>query len=122
VAAKFIESLNPSGQQDFRKYCSPSCKNSTFCAPVAAEAISKIIHTLPNNKSQGEDNINTKLLKEISEYVTTPLTNLTNLSFETGAIPTELKIAKVFPIYKRGTAREVHGNAVQGAKSAVYDV
>jgi len=35
-------------------------KISMMCAPVAAEEISKIIQTLPNNKSPGKDNIKAK--------------------------------------------------------------
>jgi len=71
-----------------------------FCTPVLTEEITKIIQKFPTNKAPGKVNINAKLLKVISKQVTTPLTYIINLSFASGKIPTELKIAKVIPIYK----------------------
>ena len=102
VGAILVQSLNLTGYQDFKKYCPPSCKNSMFCTPVLTEEIIKIIQKFPTNKAPGKDNINAKLLKVISKQVTTPLTYIINLSFASGEIPTELKIAKVIPIYKLG--------------------
>ena len=40
--------------------------------------------------------------KNIKESITTSLVQICNRSFETGIIPSELKIANVVPIYKSG--------------------
>ena len=48
----------------------------------------------------GHDGINSILLKGIQFSVCSPLSIIINKSIETGWVPTELKIAKVVPIYK----------------------
>jgi len=64
--------------------------------------IDQIIRKLPKNKAPGNDNINSKILKEISDAISGPLTYIFSLSFITGLVPDLLKIAKVVPIYKKG--------------------
>ena len=73
-----------------------------FCDPVTTNEILRIIHNFPNNKAPGNDNINSKLLKEVSDVIAEPLTYIFNLSFETGIVPDLLIIARVIPIYKKG--------------------
>ena len=46
------------------------------------------------------DGISTKLLKETIDIVGTPLTHIINRSFDTGIVPSQLKTAKVIPIFK----------------------
>ena len=80
-----------------------------FCCPVTPDEIIRIIHKFPNNKAPGNDNINSKILKEVSDIIADPLTYIFNLSFKTGLVPDLLKIAKVVPIYKNGE-RNLPGN------------
>lgn len=56
--------------------------------------------------SSGEDFISTKLLKEIAPVIITPLHYLINLSLETGFVPSEMKLAKVVPVFKEGNCHE----------------
>ena len=56
--------------------------------------------------SFGRDCISTKLLKVMLPQVLTPLCHLFNLSVQTGYIPSELKTAKVVPVFKSGDAHE----------------
>jgi len=69
-----------------------------FCCPVILSEIVQIIHKLPQNKAPGNDNINSKMLKEISDTISGPLTYIFNVSFTTGLVPDLLKIAKIVPI------------------------
>jgi len=73
-----------------------------FCDPITPDEIVRIIHNFPNNKAPGNDNISTKILKEISDNIMLPLIYIFNLSFMTGIVPDLLKVAKVIPIYKKG--------------------
>ena len=41
-----------------------------------------------------------KVMKQIKDVISAPLTKLTNRSFHNGAFPDILKIAKVIPIFK----------------------
>ena len=120
IGPTLVQSLNTSGQNDFKHYCPPSCKNSMFCSPVIPEEIVRIINNFPNNKAPGRDNISSKMLKEICDTVVCPLTYIFNLSFETGIVPNLLKVAKVIPIYKKGE-KHLPGNYRPISLLSIYD-
>jgi len=65
-----------------------------FCNPVTAEEIIKIICKFPSNKAPGRDNINSKILKEISNYIVDSLVYIFNMSFMMGIVPDLLKNRK----------------------------
>ena len=69
-----------------------------FYYTVTADEILQIIHNFSNNQVPGNNNINSKLLKEVSDITRQPLTYIFNLSFETGIVRDILKIAKVIPL------------------------
>ena len=56
--------------------------------------------------SSGADFISTKLLKEIAPLIITPLHYLINMSLETGFVPSEMKLAKIVPVFKEGNCHE----------------
>ena len=56
---------------------------------VTPEMIANKIKKMKDNKSPGVDGIPPKLLKEIVEQISTPLTKLFNLSLEEGIVPSE---------------------------------
>jgi hypothetical protein len=68
---------------------------------VDTNYINKIIRSLPDKSSSGEDGISSKLLKFISPALLDPLTVIINQSLISGIFPEKLKIAKVFPLYKK---------------------
>jgi len=72
-----------------------------YCKPVGPEEIIDIVSNFKINKSPGPDNIEPKLLKIILHDILDPLQYICNLSFETGVVPSKLKIAKVIPVYKK---------------------
>ena len=62
----------------------------------------KIINELKPSRSSGHDGLNSELLKLISNDISNAITIILNQSLKSGIFPTELKIAKVTPIYKKG--------------------
>ena len=62
-------------------------------------AIKNIIGLLKEG-APGYDDISSKNIKSIKDYISYPLTNIVNLSFEQGVFPKELKIAVIKPLYK----------------------
>ena len=50
--------------------------------------------------------ISSKLLKKCLPFLTDILCHLYNLSFKTGVIPPQLKLAKVVPIFKSGDRKD----------------
>ena len=70
-----------------------------YIKPVTCDEIKKIIINL-NEGAPGYDDVTAKCIKCICDNVLEPLVYLTNLSFNDGIFPCELKIAKVCPLYK----------------------
>ena len=71
------------------------------------DEILKITGNLKTNKSSGHDNLRPKLVKNVADYVVFPIQRLFNISFESGIVPSKLKIAKVIPIFKKGDRVQV---------------
>ena len=67
---------------------------------VSEEEITSVILSI-NNSAPGYDMPASVMKKCVHDYIT-PLTYLVNSSIKQGIFPSELKIAKVFPIFKAG--------------------
>jgi hypothetical protein len=72
-------------------------------SPVSLEFVYYELNRLDVCKSTGADNINAKFLKLSADIIAPILTKLFNFSISSGDFPISLKIAKVIPIYKRGS-------------------
>ena len=70
---------------------------------VTADAVKHKLKLLNPSKAQGPDGIPPRVLKELHEELSKPLSILFNKSLESGVIPTEWKKADVVAIFKKGT-------------------
>ena len=68
---------------------------------VNDDIILNIINKLPNKNSCGFDNLSTKIIKALRDYLIKPLILIINQILYTGVFPSQLKIAKVIPIFKK---------------------
>ena len=75
--------------------------NSFFLNPVEKSEIINIITKMKNKNSTGVDCISIKIIKSIKEIIVEPLQYLTEIMFETGKFPTDLKTGVVVPIHKK---------------------
>jgi hypothetical protein len=75
--------------------------NSFYLNEVSEQEVFNIIKCLKNS-SAGHDGIKAGLLKETFNHYAKPLVHICRLSLAQGYFPTELKIAKVVPIFKSG--------------------
>ena len=75
--------------------------NSFFINPTDKTEIRNIILSLDPLKSIGPNSIPTKILKLLSNDISTQFAELFNLSFSEGVFPSILKSCKVIPIYKK---------------------
>ena len=85
-----------------KSYLRGSFGESIYLNPTDEEEISYIISSL-NNGSPGHDGFDMKLIKNVKLDILSPITHVCNLSLTEGIFPSELKIAKVIPIYKKGS-------------------
>ena len=100
VGPTLASQINNSGK-NYYEYLSAPCHNSMFVKPIVESEILKIINTFDQNKSAGHDDIGNFIIKKVANEITHPLTAILNLSLSTGRVPSQLKLAKVIPIYKK---------------------
>ena len=68
---------------------------------ITVEEVRSVLQTLTLGKSSGPDNINNRILKEISYPISKPLCDLFNYSLSHGIFPDVWKQANVSPLYKK---------------------
>ena len=71
-------------------------------SPITTSEIVEATEQLNEKKTQDLNGLSTFLLQKIIRTVSTPLCHIFSKSFSTGLIPTQLKIAKIVPLYKSG--------------------
>ena len=75
-------------------------KQTIFLSPTDPNEIHKIVTSLKTKNSSGHDGFSTKFIKHIITSISEPLTLIANKSMEEGLVPTDMKLAKVVPIFK----------------------
>ena len=75
----------------------PSLDNIVF----TQQEVQGILETLQLGKSTGPDNVNNRILKELSSTLSTPLCDLFNHSMSSSCFPDIWKEANVSPLYKK---------------------
>ena len=73
---------------------------------VSQDYIGKLIDTLKNKASYGHDNISNILIKRAKEVLIESLTLLVNQMLKSGHFPSELKISRLKPLFKKGDPSE----------------
>ncbi|KAK4819929.1 LOW QUALITY PROTEIN: hypothetical protein QYF61_015304 [Mycteria americana] len=64
--------------------------------------VSDLLHHLDTNKSMGPDEIHLRVLKELADVLTKPLSIIYQQSWLTGEAPVDWRLANVTPIFKKG--------------------
>ena len=82
----------------FRRFMPQPNLNSMFINMVTKSEVHKIISKLKDG-SPGHDRITSSYVKLIAKNMSLPLTQAINRSLSQGVFPTELKIAKVIPLF-----------------------
>ncbi|KAK4815887.1 hypothetical protein QYF61_009938 [Mycteria americana] len=76
---------------------------------IQGEMVSDLLHHLDTHKSMGPDEIHPRVLKELAEVLTKPLSIIYQQSWLTGEVPADWRLANVTPIFKKGR-KEDPGN------------
>ncbi len=90
----------PKVNKSYKSYMPNPTPHSFFLEPVLSPDVLNITNQLKTKTSFGHDFISTKLLKATINEINDPFTHIINLSFETGTVPKDMKLAKVIPIFK----------------------
>ena len=67
------------------------------------QAVLKIFKNVEVNKAAGIDNISGRFLKDGADILAIPVTQICNLSIKLSHFPPDCKLAKLKPIYKKGS-------------------
>ena len=68
--------------------------------------VTEVLKRIKNSSSPGPDEISQRVLKELMNEVSEPLSLLYNKSIKTSDIPKDWILANVVPIYESGTKGE----------------
>ena len=72
-----------------------------------AHTVETHLTNLNVNKAPGPDNFHAKILKNCAKGLSYPLSTLFSMSYSTGIIPKNWKLAHVVPVYKKGSKNNV---------------
>ena len=86
-----------------KKFLSPSLSLS----PVSRHFILNQLSSLKVNKSTGLDGISSRFLKDGADVIADPILHIINLSISSEIVPSEFKMARVKPLFKKGSRLEV---------------
>ena len=81
--------------------------SSFYLSSVTSSEIEDEIDNTNSRKATGPFSIHTKLLKLLKHVVSKPLEILFNYSFSQSKIPSNFKIARIIPVYKKGSPTTV---------------
>lgn len=73
-----------------------------FLKNVEENELINIVKKCKTKVSTDCNEIDMKIVKNVIEEISKPLTYIFNLSFQTDQFPTKMKTAKVIPLYKSG--------------------
>ncbi|KFM03700.1 hypothetical protein AS27_15612, partial [Aptenodytes forsteri] len=74
---------------------------------IQGEMVSDLLHYLDTHKSMGPDGIHPRVLRELVEVLTKPLSILYQQSWLTREVPVDWRLANVTPIYKKGQKEDL---------------
>ncbi|XP_057295684.1 uncharacterized protein LOC130624132 [Hydractinia symbiolongicarpus] len=106
IADKLRKSIPPSFKH-FSSYLKNPTANSIFFRPTNDLEVLDCISLFDKKKSTGPFSIPYQVLLPTKKLFAVPIAKLINLSFSTGIYPSSLKIAKVIPVYKKGSNVEL---------------
>ena len=81
--------------------------DEAFDIEFSASKIESLLRKINSNKACGPDAIHGKILKSCAVSLSTPLSLLFSLSYNTGSIPKEWKVANIVPVHKKGSKDDV---------------
>ena len=95
---------NNFGIQSLDNYCKKcNLKEKLLFAKIESDKVFKILKSFDESKAPGIDDLSGIFLKAGDSLLATPVTQLCNLSISSGRFPDTCKIAKLKPLFKKGS-------------------
>ena len=108
VADKLVKNIPAcKWRKRFYEYLGKRNPKSMFFKPTNPIEILKILSSLAHKSSSGWDNIPQKVVKSSPFVVIVALSHIFNLSLKEHIFPDKMKVARVIPIFKKGSKLSV---------------
>ena len=107
VDTKLVNKLPPTSH-NFKEFLSFPIPNSLYFNPTTTLEIKRIVTELKSKNSCGMDGIPSKVLKSTPENILLALAHTFNLSLSSGKFIDAFKVAKVIPVFKKGSTYGVN--------------
>ena len=107
VGENLASKIRDTGTDNFKKYLNHPSPQSMFVENITTNEIIIEINNLDLNKSPGHDEFTAKFLKISHNIISPTLCEIFNICIKKGEYPNLLKIAKVLPIFKKGSKTQV---------------
>ena len=98
-------SLKRTPPSSFQKYLNKNILTSMHFDLINEEQLQCHFNSLKSKSSSGHDGLSMRLVKDISPALLQPLCIIINQSLLTGIFPERLKIAKIYPLFKKGDSQ-----------------
>ena len=90
----------PASDKSHRSFLNGGFINSIFLQSASEQEVTEICSSFRSGTAPGYDSISMNIVKESFNLICAPLTYIINLSLNSGAVPQEMKIARVIPLFK----------------------
>ena len=104
---KTTEKGIPWGSHNPLFYLRGNYSGSIFLFPVTSNEIWAFIGKMDASKSSGPYSVPVTILKIIRDYISEPLAFLVNDSFASGNFPEKSKLARITPVFKKGSRSDI---------------
>jgi hypothetical protein len=84
----------------------PKTFSSQETLEINVDGILKQLLSLDHTKGPGPDGIRPSLLKFLAPLIAEPLSSIFSYSLDTGSVPSDWKVARVVPVYKKGDRKD----------------
>jgi hypothetical protein len=108
IAAEIATKINPADSPFNPPAPPPQYKFNMSAEPVTSNEITETLKQLAPKKTADMNGISMHLIKLLSPELIVPLKHIFNLSLSEGTVPSQLKIAKVIPVFKSGDCQDLN--------------
>ena len=78
------------------------CEAKLVDIVIDPETVAAKLRNLKSDKAAGDDNLSSRLLRNISSEIASPIATIFRKSLDTGCIPRDWRTANVTPLFKKG--------------------
>jgi len=112
IASNIVNNL-PEPKTTFDSFINSYAMRLTFpsdtysFSPITQIELRDLTDKIKNKNSLDYHNMNLKIIKSVMNLIISPLTKLFNFSIRDSVFPKTLKVAKVVPVFKKGSTDEL---------------